>query len=161
MRVSGYKIGLERGQVVLFPESLDDYIGEENEVRVIDAFVDGLDLVDLGIERAIPARTGAPGYHPRDLLRLYVYGYVNRVRSSRRLERESHRNVEVMWLMRRLRPDHKTIADFRKVNGDALKRVCCEFTVLCKELELFGRELTFIDGTKIQAVNGKDRNFTV
>jgi transposase len=161
VRVSGYKTGLERGQVVLFPESLDDYIAEENEVRVIDAFVDGLDLVELEIERAVPARTGAPGYHPRDLLRLYLYGYLNRVRSSRRLERECHRNVEVMWLMRRLKPDHKTIADFRKVNVDALKRVCREFTVLCKELELFGGELTFIDGTKIQAVNGKDRNFTV
>ncbi|HVG43439.1 MAG TPA: transposase, partial [Longimicrobium sp.] len=159
--MSGYKTGLERGQVVLFPESLDDYVAEDNESRVIDTFVDGLDLVDLKIERAVPARTGAPGYHPRDLLRLYVYGYLNRVRSSRRLERECHRNIEVMWLMRRLRPDHKTIADFRKVNVDALKRVCREFTVLCKELELFGRELTFIDGTKIQAVNGKDRNFTV
>ena len=159
--MSGYKAGVDRGQAALFPERLDDYIAEENEVRVIDAFVDGLDLVALGVGRALPARTGAPAYHPRDLLKLYVYGYLNRVRSSRRLERECHRNVELMWLLRRLAPDHKTIADFRKLNVDVLKRVCREFTVLCKELDLFGRELSFIDGTKIQAVNGKDRNFTV
>lgn len=159
--VSGYKAGVDRGQAALFPERLDDYIAEENEVRVIDAFVDGLDLVALGVARAVPARTGAPGYHPRDLLKLYLYGYLNRVRSSRRLERECHRNVELMWLLRRLAPDHKTIADFRKVNAVALRQVCREFTVLCRELDLFGRELSFIDGTKIQAVNGKDRNFTV
>jgi transposase len=159
--VSGYKTGMDRGQVALFPERLDDYIGEDNEIRAIDAFVDGLDLVELGVERAVPALRGAPGYYPGDLLKLYVYGYVNRVRTSRRLERECRRNVEVMWLLRRLAPDHKTIADFRKVNADALKRVCREFTLLCRELDLFGRELSFIDGTKIQAVNGKDRNFTV
>ena len=159
--MSGYKTGMDRGQVVLFPERLDDYIGEDNEIRAIDAFVDGLDLVKLGVERAVPASKGAPGYHPRDLLKLYVYGYLNRVRTSRRLERECQRNVEVMWLLRRLTPDHKTIADFRKVNAEALKRVWREFSLLCGELELFGRELTFIDGTKIQAVNGKDRNFTV
>jgi transposase len=147
--------------MALLPEQLDDYIGEENEVRVIDAFVDGLDLVELKVSRAVAARTGAPGYHPRDLLKLYVYGYLNRVRSSRRLERECHRNVELMWLMRRLAPDHKTIAEFRRVNAAALKKVFREFTLLCGELDLFGRELTFIDGTKIQAVNGKDRNFTV
>src|SRR4051812_6422173 len=152
---------MDRGQVALFPERLDDYIGEDNEIRAIDAFVDGLDLVELGVERAVPALRGAPGYYPGDLLKLYVYGYVNRVRTSRRLERECRRNVEVMWLLRRLAPDHKTIADFRKVNADALKRVCREFTLLCRELDLFGRELSFIDGTKIQAVNGKDRNFTV
>jgi transposase len=159
--VSGYKSGADRGQMALLPERLDDYIAEDNEVRVIDAFVEGLDLVDLDIERAVPARTGAPGYHPRDLLRLYVYGYLNRIRSSRRLERECHRNVEVMWLVRRLTPDHKTIADFRRVNVAALKKVWREFTLICKELDLYGRELSFIDGTKIQAVNGKDRNFTV
>lgn len=159
--MSGYKAGADRGQVVLFPERLDDYIAEENEVRVIDAFVDGLDLVELGVSRAVPARIGAPGYHPRDLLKLYVYGYLNRVRSSRRLERECRRNVEVMWLLGRLAPDHKTIAEFRKKNGGALRKVYREFTVVCKELDLFGRELAFIDGTKIQAVNGKDRNFTV
>jgi len=159
--MSGYRTGVDRGQAALFPERLDDYIAEENEVRVIDAFVDGLDLVALKVARALPARTGAPGYHPRDLLKLYVYGYLNRVRSSRRLERECRRNVELMWLMRRLAPDHKTIADFRKTNAGALRQVCREFTVVCKELDLFGRELTFIDGTKIQASNGKDRNFTV
>lgn len=159
--MSGYKTGADRGQVVLFPERLDEYIAEENEVRVIDAFVDGLDLVAMKVLRAVPARMGAPGYDPRDLLKLYVYGYLNRVRSSRRLERECHRNVELMWLMRRLVPDHKTIANFRKVNVTALKKVFREFTVVCQDLEMLGRELTFIDGTKIHAVNGKDRNFTV
>lgn len=158
--MSGYKRGADRGQIALLPARLEDYVAAENEVRVIDAFVEGLDLAALKITRAVPARTGAPGYHPRDLLKLYVYGYVNRVRSSRRLERECQRNVEVMWLVGGLAPDHKTIADFRKVNASALKKVWREFTVLCKELDLFGRELSFIDGTKIQAVNGKDRNFT-
>ncbi|HEX6746469.1 MAG TPA: IS1182 family transposase [Longimicrobium sp.] len=147
--------------MALLPERLDDYVAEENEVRVIDAFVEGLDPVKLEIKRAMPARLGAPGYHPRDLLKLYVYGYLNRIRSSRRLERECHRNVEVMWLLRRLSPDHKTIAEFRRENVGALKQVWREFTLLCGELDLFGRELSFIDGTKIQAVNGKDRNFTV
>jgi transposase len=159
--VSGYRTGADRGQIVLFPERLDDYVGEDNEVRVIDAFVEGLDLVKLKVSRAVPARVGTPGYDPRDLLKLYVYGYVNRIRSSRRLERECQRNVEVMWLVGRLAPDHKTIAEFRKVNAAALKQVWREFSVVCKELDLFGRELSFIDGTKIQAVNGKDRNFTV
>jgi transposase len=159
--VSGYRTGADRGQVVLFPERLDDYVGEDDEVRVIDEFVDGLDLAELEVSRAVPARVGAPGYSPRDLLKLYVYGYLNRIRSSRRLERECRRNVEVMWLVRRLVPDHKTIAEFRRVNAGALKKVWREFSVLCKELDLFGRELAFIDGTKIQAVNGKDRNFTV
>jgi transposase len=158
--VSGYKIGRDRAQVALFPERLDDYVGEDNEVRVIEEFVEGLDLVRLGIARAIPARTGTPGYDPRDLLKLYVYGYLNRVRSSRRLERECHRNVEVIWLLRGLRPDHWTIAAFRKANVGALKEVFREFTALCRELDLFGRELTFIDGTKIRAVNGRDRNYT-
>jgi len=159
--VSGFKSGADRGQIALLPERLDDYVGAENEVRVIDAFVDGLDLAALEVARAVPSRLGASSYDPRDLLKLYVYGYLNRVRSSRRLERECHRNVEVMWLMGRLAPDHKTIANFRKVNARALKKVFREFTLLCGELDLFGRELTFIDGTKIHAVNGKDRNFTV
>lgn len=159
--MSGYKSGLDRGQILLFPERLDDYIAAENEVRAIDAFVDGLDLARLEIARAVPSRLGASAYDPRDLLKLYVYGYLNRVRSSRRLERECHRNVEVMWLVRTLKPDHKTIADFRKVNAAALKKVYREFSVVCQELNLFGGELTFIDGTKIHAVNGKDRNFTV
>jgi len=159
--VSGYKTGADRGQIMLFPERLDDYIAEENEVRVIDAFVDRLDLVELEVSRAVPSRLGTPGYDPRDLLKLYVYGYLNRIRSSRRLERECHRNVELMWLMGRLSPDHKTIAEFRRVNVGAVKKVFREFTLRCAERDLFGRELTFIDGTKIQAVNGKDRNFTV
>jgi transposase len=161
VQVGGFKNGADRGQMALLPERLDDYVGAENEVRVIDAFVDGLDLVALQVARAVPSRLGASSYDPRDLLKLYVYGYLNRVRSSRRLERECHRNVEVMWLLGRLAPDHKTIANFRKVNAGALKKVFREFTLLCRELELFGRELSFIDGTKIHAVNGKDRNFTV
>lgn len=159
--MGGFKNGADRGQMALLPERLDDYIGAENEVRVIDEFVDGLDLVPLEIARAVPSRLGASSYDPRDLLKLYVYGYLNRLRSSRRLERECHRNVEVMWLLGRLAPDHKTIANFRRVNARALKKVFCEFTLLCRELDLFGRELSFIDGTKIHAVNGKDRNFTV
>src|SRR5215213_7922010 len=150
--MSGYKTGLERGQVVLFPESLDDYIAEENEVRVIDAFVDGLDLVDLGIERAVPARTGAPAYHPADLLKLYLYGYLNRVRSSRRLERECHRNVEVMWLLGKLAPDHKTIADFRRVNGKGVRGACASFVRFCGSAGLVGGEWVAIDGSKFQAV---------
>lgn len=159
--MGGFKNGADRGQMALLPERLDDYIAAENEVRVIDEFVGGLDLVALEIAGAVPSRLGASSYDPRDLLKLYVYGYLNRLRSSRRLERECHRNVEVMWLLGRLAPDHKTIANFRKANARALKKVFREFTLLCRELDLFGRELSFIDGTKIHAVNGKDRNFTV
>ena len=156
----GYMTGVDRGQQVLFPETLDEYVAEDNPVRVIDAFVEGLDLVELGFERAVPAEEGRPGYDPRDLLRLFVYGYVNKTRSSRRLERETHRNVEVIWLMRKLRPDHKTIAEFRRRHPEALKRVSREFTLLCGRLKLFSAELVFVDGAKFRAVNGKDRNFT-
>ncbi len=145
---------------MLFPPSLDEYITEENPVRFIDAFVDHLDLQMLGFRRAIAARTGRPAYHPGDLLKLYLYGYLNRVRSSRLLERECQRNVEVMWLLKKLAPDYKTIADFRKDTLAALRAVCREFTLLCKELELFGSELIAIDGSKFKAVNNRTRNFT-
>jgi transposase len=156
----GYIEGEERQQTVLFPEVLDDYIGEENAVRFIDVFIEGLNLSELGFEKAIPKDTGRPPYNPGDLLRLYVYGYLNRTRSSRRLETEAGRNVELMWLIRKLRPDFKTIADFRKDNAPAIKKVCREFTLWCKRLELFGGELVAIDGSKFGAVNSSKRNFT-
>ena len=156
----GYIEGEDRKQTVLFPEVLDDYISEENPVRFIDVFIEGLDLSEMGFGRAIPKETGRPPYDPGDLLRLYVYGYLNRTRSSRQLEREAGRNVELMWLMRKLRPDFKTIADFRKDNPKALKKVCREFTLWCKRLELFGGELVAIDGSKFGAVNSPKRNFT-
>jgi transposase len=156
----GYIEGQDRKQTVLFPEVLDDYISEDNPVRFIDAFIEGLDLSGMGFGKAIPKETGRPPYDPGDLLRLYVYGYLNRTRSSRRLEREAGRNVELMWLMGKLRPDFKTIADFRKDNPQALKKVCREFTLWCKRLELFGGELVAIDGSKFGAVNSPKRNFT-
>ncbi len=156
----GYKTGVDRDQAVLFPATVDEYVSAENPVRVIDAFVSGLDMGKLGFQRSTPADEGRPGYDPRDLLRLYIYGYLNRTRSSRRLEREAHRNLEVMWLMRLLKPDHKTIAEFRRQNPGALKQANRQFTLVCKGLELFGSELVFIDGAKIRAANGKDRNFT-
>jgi transposase len=151
----GYIEGEDRKQTVLFPEVLDDYISEENPVRFIEVFIEGLDLLGMGFQKAIPKDTGRPPYDPGDLLRLYVYGYLNRTRSSRRLETEAGRNVEVMWLMRKLRPDFKTIADFRKDNAQGIKKVCREFTLWCKRLELFGGELVAIDGSKFGAVNLK------
>ena len=135
-------------------------MGENNPVRFIDAFVDGLDLDALGFERVKPKATGRPGYDPADMLKLYIYGYLNRVRSSRRLEAETHRNLEVIWLMRQLKPDFKTIADFRKANRAAFREVFRQFVWLCRELDLYGRELLAVDGTRIKAVNNKDRNFT-
>jgi transposase len=156
----GYIEGEDRKQTVLFPEVLEDYVSEENPVRFIDVFIEGLDLSEMGFGRAIPKETGRPPYDPGDLLRLYVYGYLNRTRSSRQLEKEAGRNVELMWLMRKLRPDFKTIADFRKDNPQALKKVCREFTLWCKRLELFGGELVAIDGSKFGAVNSPKRNFT-
>jgi len=152
--------GLERDQLLLLPEAVDDYIGCDNPVRFIDAFVDGLDLVEVGFVRVQAKATGRPGYAPGDLLKLYIYGYLNRVRSSRRLEAECHRNIEVIWLLRTLKPDFKTIADFRAENRAAFKAVFRQFTLLCKRLDLFGRELLAVDGTRIKAVNNKDRNFT-
>src|SRR5712675_1627259 len=152
--------GTDRGQSTLFPECLDDWIDENNPVRVIDAFVDTLDLAELGFEGVEPAETGRPAYHPSALLKLYVYGYLNRVQSSRRLEREAGRNVEVMWLLGRLVPDHKTVADFRKDNGPAIVKVCARFVELCREMGLLAKASVAIDGSKFKAVNNRDRNFT-
>lgn len=154
-----YIEGIARNQFVLFPEMIDDYITEDNPVQFIDAFVDGLDLGILGFNHAKTYEIGRPPYHPADMLKLYLWGYLNRIRSSRSLERETHRNLEVMWLLQKLTPDFKTIADFRKDNKDGLKKVCREFTLLCKRLELFGGELVAIDGSKFRAVNCKKRNF--
>ena len=152
--------GSDRGQWTLLPECLDDWIDENNPVRVIDAFVDALDLVDLGFEGIEPAATGRPSYHPSVLLKLYIYGYLNLVQSSRRLEREAGRNVEVMWLLGRLVPDHKTVADFRKDNGRAIRKVCARFVELCREMNLLATASVAIDGSKFKAVNNRDRNFT-
>lgn len=153
--------GLDRTQPSLFPETLDEYVAAEHPVRVIDAFVASLDLGALGFARATPAVRGRPSYPPGALLRLYLYGYLNRVRSSRRLERETHRNVEVLWLLGQLRPDHKTIADFRRDHPEALRAVGRVFIQLCRELELFGSALVAIDGTKLRADNSRERNWTV
>jgi transposase len=152
--------GADRGQSTLFPECLEDWIGEDNPVRVIDVFVDELDLAELGFVGVDPEATGRPSYHPSVLLKLYIYGYLNRVQSSRRLEREAGRNVEVMWLTGRLAPDHKTIADFRKDNGRAIRQVCARFVALCRTLGLFREASVAIDGSKFKAVNNRDNNFT-
>ena len=152
--------GADRKQGTLFPECLDDWIDEDNPVRVIDAFIDRLDLGELGFEGVEPAETGRPAYHPSVLLKLYVYGYLNRVQSSRRLEREAGRNVEVMWLVGRLVPDHKTVADFRKDSGHAIRKVCARFVELCREMNLLATASVAIDGSKFKAVNNRDRNFT-
>jgi transposase len=157
--MSGFIQGTDRHQATLFPERLDDYIAEDNAVRVIDVFLDELDLSGLGF-KTHSEETGRPAYHPTTLLKLYVYGYLNRVQSSRRLEREAHRNVELMWLTGHLAPDFKTIADFRKNNGQAIRLVCREFIMLCKKLELFADAFVAIDGSKFKAVNNRDRNFT-
>ena len=152
--------GTHRSQSTLFPECLEDWIDENNPVRVIDVLVDGLDLAELGFGGVDPAITGRPSYHPSVLLKLYIYGYLNRVQSSRRLEREAGRNVEVMWLTGRLAPDHKTIADFRKDNGLALRKVCARFVELCREMGLLKTASVAIDGSKFKAVNNRDKNFT-
>ena len=152
--------GADRGQSTLFPECLEDWIEEDNPVRVIDVFVDELDLGELGFGGVDPKATGRPSYHPSALLKLYVYGYLNRVQSSRRLEREAGRNVEVMWLTGRLVPDHKTIADFRKDNGRAIRQVCTRFVALCRTMGLFAEASVAIDGSKFKAVNNRDKNFT-
>ena len=155
-----YISGTDRSQVQLLPAAVDDYVGEANPVRFVEAFVNGLDLAEAGFERARPKGTGRPGYDPGDLLKLYIYGYLNGVRSSRRLEVETHRNLEAMWLLRGLRPDFKTIADFRRVNRDAFRGVFRDFVRLCREMGLYGRELLAVDGTRIKAVNAPKRNFT-
>src|ERR1700761_7975901 len=152
--------GHDHSQTLLLPESLDEYVGQDNPVRFVDAFVDGLDLTAAGFMRVMAKATGRPGYDPKDLLKLYIYGYLNRVRSSRRLEAESHRNIEVIWLLRHLKPDYKTIADFRRDNRTAFRSVFRQFVLLCRQLDLFGKELLAVDGTRIKAVNNKDRNFT-
>ena len=151
----GYISGEGRGQATLFPASLDEYISADNPVRFIDGFVSGLNLSELKFVRAEAAATGRPGYEPGDLLRLYIYGYLNRVRSSRRLESEANRNVEVMWLLHKLTPDFKTIADFRAHNPQPLTAVCKKFVALCRELELFGGELVAVDGSKFRASNSR------
>ena len=153
-------VGPDRTQTLLLPVSLDEYVGHDNPVRFIDAFVDGLDLTASGFARVAPKQTGRPGYAPSDLLKLYIYGYLNRVRSSRRLEAETHRNVEVIWLLRQLKPDFKTIADFRRDNHKAFRPVFRQFVLLCRQLDLFGKDLIAVDGPRIKAVNNKDRNFT-
>ena len=152
--------GCTRDQSQLLPSRVDDYVHAENPVRFIDAFVAGMDLQGAGFARVQPKGTGRPGYDPADLLRLYIYGYLNRVRSSRRLEAETHRNLEVIWLLRGLQPDFETIADFRRDNRTAFKAVFREFVLLCRKLDLYGRELVAIDGTRLKAVNSRDRNFT-
>ena len=152
--------GTDRGQNTLFPECLADWIDENNPVQVIDVFVDELDLAQLGFDGVAPEATGRPSYHPSVLLKLYIYGYLNRVQSSRRLEREAGRNVEVMWLTGRLAPDHKTIADFRKDNGRAIRKVCARFIMLCRTVGLFTEASVAIDGSKFKAVNNRDKNFT-
>ncbi len=152
--------GEDRSQSTLFPERLDDYLAEDNPVRVVDVFVDELDLAALGFDGAAPEATGRPSYHPATLLKLYIYGYLNRIQSSRRLERETQRNVELMWLTGRLSPDFKTIADFRKDNGPAIKKVCSHFIRLCREAKLFSEAVVAIDGSKFKAVNNTDRNFS-
>lgn len=155
-----YVLGEDRRQALLFPECLDDYVLPDNPIRFIDAFVERLELGELGFQKAEPKDMGRPAYHPGMLLRLYVYGYLNSIRSSRKLERETHRNVELMWLMRKLTPDHKTIADFRKVNLGPIKQVWREFSKLCKQMGLFGGELVAVDGSKFRASNSRERNFT-
>src|SRR4028118_1232972 len=152
--------GHDRSQTLLLPESVYDYVGPENPVRFIDTFVEGLDLAAAGFVRVAPQVTGRPGYAPKDLLKLYVYGYLNRVRSSRRLEAETHRNIEVIWLLRHLKPDFQTIAGSRRDTRKAFRPIFRQFVLLCRQLDLFGRELLAVDGTRIKAVNNKDRNFT-
>ena len=158
--MSGFIEGADRNQIRLFPERLEDWICEDNPVRIVDVFVDALDLTDLGFDRMTSANTGRPGYHPSVLLKLFIYGYLNRIPSSRRLEREANRNVEVMWLMGRLAPDHKTIADFRTLNATAIRKTCAQFVELCRRLGVLKGGCVAIDGSKFKAVNNRDRNFT-
>ena len=152
--------GTDRGQTTLFPECLEDWICEDNPIRVIEAFVEELDLADLRFSSVDPAARGRPAYHPSVFLKLYIYSYLNRVQSSRRLEREAGRNVEVMWLTGRLVPDHKTIADFRKDNGPAIRKLCVQFVALCRTIGLLTTASVAIDGSKFKAVNNRDKNFT-
>jgi transposase len=149
--------GDDRKQVALLPQCVDDYIGQDNPVRIVDVFVDELDLTTLGFKGTAPAITGRPSYHPGVMLKIYIYGYLNRVPSSRRLERDCQRNVELMWLTGRLAPDFKTIADFRRDNGPAIRNVCRRFVELCRGLKLLSNDMVAIDGSKFKAVNSRDR----
>ena len=158
--MSGFVEGIDRSQSTLFPAMLDDYVAEDNLVRAVDAFVEGLDLGKLGFSRVEPLEQGRPGYHPATLLKIYIYGYLNRVPSSRRLERECQRNIELVWLTGQLAPDFKTIADFRKDNGKAIREVCRSFVALCRKLDLFSAASVAIDGSKFKAVNARDKIFT-
>ncbi|TCN28313.1 IS1182 family transposase [Sinorhizobium americanum] len=153
--------GEDRRQTTLLPDTLEDYVTQDNPVRVIDVFIDELDLEVLGFAGTVPEATGRPSYHPATLLKIYLYGYLNRIQSSRRLERESQRNIELMWLTGRLMPDFKSIADFRRDNGAAIRAACAQFVVLCRQLNLFTRAVVAIDGSKFKAVNNRDKNFTV
>ena len=158
--MSGYIEGTDRGQMTLFPDRLEDWVSEDNPVRVVDLFVDEIDLVELGFGRTVPAATGRPGYRPTVLLKLFIYGYLNRVPSSRALEREAGRNVELMWLTGRLAPDHKTIADFRRDNGPAIRKTCARFVELCRRIGVLKGDCIAIDGSKFKAVNNRDKNFS-
>ena len=153
----GYIEGEDRNQIILFPESIDEYVSDHNSIRIIDEYIKQIDLKRLDFKRAVNPSLGRPPYHPKDILKLYLYGYLNRVCSSRRLEQEAIRNLEVIWLIRKLKPDFKTIADFRKDNKKALKKVFRDFTRLCDEWELFGKELVAIDGSKFRACNSKKK----
>jgi transposase len=153
--------GEERRQTTLLPDSLEDYVTEDNPVRAIDVFIDELDLAAMGFAGVAPEATGRPAYHPATLLKIYLYGYLNRIQSSRRLERETQRNIELMWLTGRLMPDFKTIADFRRDNGQAIRAACAQFVVLCCQLSLFTQAVVAVDGSKFKAVNNRDKNFTV
>lgn len=155
-----FVVGEDRDQQVLLPPSLQDYVGEDNPVRVVDVYVDELDLGELGFAGMRPKSTGRPAYHPSVLLKIYIYGYLNRIQSSRRLEREAGRNIELMWLTGHLAPDFKTIANFRKDNGPAIQSVCSQFVSLCRELGLFAKAIVAIDGSKFKAVNSRERNHT-
>ena len=158
--MSGFVEGIDRSQSTFFPAMLDDYVAEDNLVRAVDAFVEGLELGKLGFGRVAPLEKGRPSYHPATLLKIYIYGYLNRVSSSRRLERECQRNIELVWLTGQLAPDFKTIADFRKDNGKAIREVCRSFVALCRELDLLSVASVAIDGSKFKAVNARDKNFT-
>ncbi|WP_426232157.1 transposase [Pararhizobium sp. DWP3-4] len=152
--------GSDRSQLLLLPEAVDDYVGSDNPVCLIEAFVDSIDLVAAGFSRVTARETGRPGYDPADLLKLYLYGYLNRVRSSRKLEAETRRNIEVIWLLRHLKPDYRKVASFRRANCAAFKQIFREFAIVCRRLDLFGREMLAVDGTRIKAVNNRHRNFT-
>lgn len=156
----GYIEGHDRSQIILFPEAIDDYIGDDSSVRVIDEYIEQLDIIDLGFKKAVCPTKGRPPYDPKVMLKLYIYGYLNRIRSSRRLEQEASRNIEVIWLLKKLKPDFKTIADFRRDNKKALKKVFRDFTKLCDEWGLFGKELVAIDGSKFRACNSKRNNYS-